>query len=104
MTRDRINWSVDKDGDLTNRDVNKTETFNASSSLFSAMVMSSGAPRALSWRAITMVITESQLTLNLYGICCSTRMHTSLWGVMELIPRVQRSGIISHFSIIFQQS
>lgn len=50
MTRDRINRLLDKDGDLTNRDVNKTETFNASSPLFSAMVMSSGTPRALSWR------------------------------------------------------
>lgn len=91
MTRDRISQLLAEDGHLTSRDIDKTETFNASLPLFSAMMMSSGTPRALSWRTVTMEMTDSQPTLNLYGISCSTRMHTSVWGPMGLIPGCSKS-------------
>lgn len=63
--RDNTGSLLDEDGRLTNRDIDKVETFNAFfTSVFSTPVMAS-------WWTMTAVMINSQATPNLCGISCS---------------------------------
>lgn len=80
-----IDWLLEENGHLTNRDTDKAEMFNA----FFASTFNSNdrlrGPSALSWKTMAVRMINSQSTLNLCGIYCSSWTPLSLWGLMGLI-------------------
>ena len=87
-TKENIGLLLDREGLLTDNDIGKAETFNAffASVLPSMLMMGFGTQCALSWRTRTVGTINSQPTLNMCGICCSTWIPTSPWVWMGFIP------------------
>lgn len=86
-SRDKIVPLVGENDHLRNIDMDKAEIFNvffiSVSNTDNISVFNTGTLRALSWRIVTAGRINSQPTLNLYGIWCSSWMHISLWGLSQ---------------------
>ncbi|KAK4829339.1 hypothetical protein QYF61_003266 [Mycteria americana] len=84
--RDNIGPSLDEGGHLTNRDVDKAETFN----IFIASVFNTDDGPWDPWDPVLedhdWGMINSHLTLNLFKTCCCSWMHINLWSLMGFIP------------------
>lgn len=84
-TKEDIGPLLDEVGHLVDRGEDKIETFHAFTPVFNT---GDGPwePLALGWRTTTGGVVSSQLTLDLYGICCSNCMYVNLQVPMGFIP------------------